>query len=60
MSFKIEAINSFFKVKSDDNSIFDEDGDVKVGFIDKLKLISGCFPKKKLSRFLIKGERRLI
>ena len=60
MCFKVEAINALFNVKSDDNSILDEEGQVKVNLIDKWKLITGCFPKKKLSRFIIKGERRLI
>ena len=45
MCLKIEAINSFFKVKSDDISIYDEEGDVKVSFIDKWRLITGFFPK---------------
>ena len=44
--FKVDAINSFFNVETEDTSILDNKGDVKVTLLDKLKIFTGCFPKK--------------
>ena len=62
ISFMIVAINDMYVIKSEDASLSFKQGDqqkLKVGFVDKLKLITNCRPNQKMKRMLEKGYKRL-
>ena len=58
ISFKIEAFNEFFKVKSEDERLVVKNK-AKIGFCEKMKLILK-FGNIKTKRLMLKGDRRLL
>jgi hypothetical protein len=53
----IETINSLFIIKSTDKKIISENGGtVNIGFCQKLRLMTHCFPNEKYKRFLKAGD----
>jgi hypothetical protein len=42
--FKINAINDFFKIITEDEALLDDRNHVKISLLDKLRLFTKCFP----------------
>ena len=61
-TFKADAINSFFKIKSNDKSLV-HDNKLKLSFCNKFRIMFGLCPSSKLKRVLYsgyKGQRRIL
>ena len=55
ISFKTEAFNDFFNVKTADQALL-TDGKLNVTFKDKIKLMTGCYKDKRIQRFYEQGD----
>jgi len=58
ISFKTVAFNEFFNVKTEDESIL-EDNELKVTLCDKIKIVTNCCANKKKKRFFEEGDTKL-
>ena len=59
ITYKVDAINEFFKIKTSDTKLIDKNKKIQLSFCDKFHLITKCFANKKLVRLMSKGEWRL-
>ena len=60
INFKIFAINEFFEIKTEKSALSLVQGDkLAVNFCEKLSMITGLCPNKRLIRFISKGEKKL-
>ena len=59
LSFMITAINKMYKIKSKDVNLDFQDDKLSISFFNKVKLITGLNPNKKMERMIKKGYERL-
>jgi hypothetical protein len=60
INFKISAINEFYYAKTEGSDLPLEKGDkLLVSLFNKIRIMTGFFPNKRLRRFIEKGERKL-
>ena len=62
LTFRAEAINTFFTIKSEDKSLIKDDNQLRLSFSNKVRAIFLC-PNTKLKRLLendYKGHHRIL
>ena len=59
LCFMIKAINEMYKIKTKDKTLDFKQNKLGVSFCNKIKLITGCCPNKKILRMMEKGYKRL-
>ena len=62
-TFRAEAINTFFTIKTNDKSLVEGNNKLKLSFVNKFRVMFGICPNKRLVRVLdkgYKGEHRIL
>ena len=59
ISFKIEAINFMYSVKTKVDSLVFHENNLQINFVQKVQLIMNFCPNPQMKRFIAKGDKRL-